>query len=439
MTDKQKNNSKEIKNRIDVSGKNKNRKLRDRIIESYSHFISKFPYIMILIVIAISVIAGYYSSTVKNKAMDYQDMLPDNIEVIKAYHQFSDDFGGSDSVMFVIEVDPKDPSSTEFRDVRDPEIIRLASILEEYASTSSEITEVMSATKTLKSLNNGALPNEKNEIIGFIEDNSVLDSYFSKDGTMMIINLRLKDDFDDNKVVSDLEDVLSAVNIPAGVKVSIGGSSISSVYVNKTLGSDMSKTSAISMLGIILILIITMGSIKYGLLPLSTIIIGVLWAFGFIGFLGLGMSSATSGVISMIMGIGIDFGIQIVTRFKQELDETLGKRKETCAAIKENDDEKTKNFDIDVETSMKQAIGAVIMPMFTTTLAAVLGFKAMTMGELSILGEMGDMMTYGVVFCFLTAVTFVPAFAIIIERISHRMHKSVKKFHSEIKKKRSKR
>jgi predicted RND superfamily exporter protein len=32
--------------------------------------------------------------------------------------------------------------------------------------------------------------------------------------------------------------------------------------------------------------------------------------FGGVGFIGLGISSAMSAAISMIMGIGIDFGIQ---------------------------------------------------------------------------------------------------------------------------------
>jgi predicted RND superfamily exporter protein len=165
-------------------------------------------------------------------------------------------------------------------------------------------------------------------------------------------------------------------------------------------------------------LIITFGSIKYAFLPLTTIIFGVLWAFGFIGMMGLKMSSATSGIISMIMGIGIDFGIQIIARFRQELNDS-GSAKTF------------EEFDGKIESSMKQSMNVVLMPMLTTTLAAVLGFKAMSMGQLTVMKEMGDMMTYGVVFCFLAAITFVPAITIVVERISYKMKKSFKKFHSE--------
>jgi len=52
---------------------------------------------------------------------------------------------------------------------------------------------------------------------------------------------------------------------------------------------------------------------------MTTIIFGTLWGNGYVGFIGMGMSSQTSGVLSMIMGIGIDFGIQVVTRYRFEL------------------------------------------------------------------------------------------------------------------------
>lgn len=380
-------------------------------IRGYSHFLSKFPAFIILIVVLVSLVSMYYSSTVKNKSMEYRGMLPDTIEVIMANNIFTDSFGGSDSAKIVIQADNSYHNSMEIRDVRDPRIITYASLLEGYASSSSEITQVMSATETLKLMNNGTLPKDKNTIISMIGENPLLNQYFSEDGTMMIISFRLRDDYDEEKVVEDLEEAINSIETPAGISVDVGGDSISGVYVNKQMGDDMSKTSSISMIGIILILIITFWSIKYAFLPLTTIIFGVLWAFGFIGLLGLEMSSATSGVISMIMGIGIDFGIQIITRFRQEY----------------SDEKKYLGLGIDekIETAMAQSLQEVLMPMFTTTLAAVLGFKAMSMGQLTIMQEMGDMMTYGVVFCFLAAITFVPAITIIVERLSFKIHQRI--------------
>jgi len=99
----------------------------------------------------------------------------------------------------------------------------------------------------------------------------------------------------------------------------------------------------------------------------------------------------------MIMGIGIDFGIQTVMRFRNELSEVV--------------------HIADIESAMSTTLNNVIMPMATTTLAALIGFKAMSMGQLTLMAELGTMMSYGITACFFAAITVVPALLVILEKI----------------------
>ena len=98
----------------------------------------------------------------------------------------------------------------------------------------------------------------------------------------------------------------------------------------------------------------------------------------------------------MIMGIGIDFGIQTVTRFRQELKYLTGRLK--------------------VEKAIIITLNNVIIPMATTTFAALIGFKAMSMGKLTMMAEMGTMMSFGITACFLVAITVVPSLLVIFEK-----------------------
>ena len=100
-----------------------------------------------------------------------------------------------------------------------------------------------------------------------------------------------------------------------------------------------------------------------------------------------------SGGISMIMGIGIDFGIQVVNRFKQE-------RKKHK-----------------IEKAMKITFSNVFMPMLITTLAALIGFRAMSLGQLTLLADLGNMMSFGVLFSFIAAITVIPSVLVINERL----------------------
>lgn len=130
-----------------------------------------------------------------------------------------------------------------------------------------------------------------------------------------------------------------------------------------------------------------------------SIVFGVIWTYGIFGLLGITLSPTTSGALAMIMGIGIDFGIQVVNRFKQE----LRRRKP--------------------EEAMKITVKRVFFPMLITVLAALIGFRAMSMGKLTVLGELGNAMSYGVLLCFLAAVTLVPSITLLSEKFARKLRK----------------
>ncbi|MGV8171107.1 MAG: MMPL family transporter [Candidatus Woesearchaeota archaeon] len=387
----------------------KEKKIQERVADSYASFLTRHPFIILIIAVMFTIIAAYYSGLVENESMGYDNMLPDSIPVIHASNVFSDNFGTVDNVNFAIEIDPYVAGSNEPRDVRELVVLEYIDQLEDYISSSNQVSDTNSAVKILKMMNDGHLPKDVQQVKALMEKNGLLSGYISEDGTTALISISLEENYDSRELVDDMTEALQAVKTPAGISAKASGDAVAEVTVIDMMSNDMATTSQISMFGIILIMLLSFWSIRYGLMPLTTIIIGVVWTMGFIGLLGLGMNTATSGVISMIMGIGIDFGIQVVNRFRQEY---------------------TASRDIDV--SMRITLENVMFPMFITTLAAIIGFKAMSMGQLTILADMGNMMMYGVVFCFLVAVTVVPVIVIYSERIYGKIHKVKKRIIARI-------
>ena len=366
------------------------------LIKLYSGFVANHPYIILLIVIIITSFAFVGAGKIQMESMDYKDMLPDDIEVMIALDVIGDQFGGSDTVMIAVELDPQYKDSDEPRDIRDPEFIKYLNLLSESVKHVDDVTRVTSTSTILKVLNDDKLPKNHNYITNITKDNPLFDNYISKDFSLSIIRISLSDDFNEDDIIKDMNKIINEVPTPTGVKVSLAGQTISMPIVKQSLGSDMAKTSRLSLIGILILLLLLFRSVRFGLTPLATIGIGILWAFGYIGFIGMGMNSATSGVISMIMGIGIDFGIQTVSRFRQELKKASP------------------------EKAMNITLSSIFMPMATTTMAALIGFKAMGWGELTMMGDMGIMMSYGIAACFLAAITVVPAILVIGERLTNK-------------------
>ncbi|MCK4883466.1 MAG: MMPL family transporter, partial [Candidatus Diapherotrites archaeon] len=307
-----------------------------------------------------------------------------------------------ESAMIVIESNPTHSNSNEPRDVREPEVVKYVYLLSQMVKQTDDVTGVSSASTLMKQMNNNRLPKTISKINLFIEFNPALNQYISKDNLMSLVKIELADNYDQDVIIENLENAINSVPKPPGLDVVLAGETLTDPIVNQELGPDMMKTSRFSLIGIILILLLLFRSPRYSFIPLLTIAFGVLLAFGYIGFIGMGINSATSGVISMIMGIGIDFGIQIVMRFKQEL----------------------KKFN--QEKAMEITMVKVFVPMATTTLAALIGFKAMSMGQLTMLADMGIIMSYGVAACFFSAVTIVPAFLVLSERFNSKLIKKMR-------------
>jgi predicted RND superfamily exporter protein len=223
---------------------------------------------------------------------------------------------------------------------------------------------------------------------------------------MALVSIRTTDDVDLSKLETELQKILRQVPKPPGITASLAGMVMESQIMQASIGPDMAKTGTYALVGILIIILLMFRSIKYGFTPMTTIIFGTMWTMGYVGLIGMGLSSSTSGVISMIMGIGIDFGIQLVTRYRFEL--------EYMSTLKAHNPE----LQLDHREAMAITLNNVIIPMLTTTLAALIGFKAMSLGRLTFLGDMGTMMGYGVAASMIAAITVVPSIMLIVDTVN---------------------
>ncbi len=222
-----------------------------------------------------------------------------------------------------------------------------------------------------------------------------LTGFVSDDRSTAIIYLSIQDVSENKRkeVVHEVKDIVESVPTPPGLEAEVGGNMVYLTEIRSEIGEIMGKTSSISMISILIIVCLLLYSVRFGLISLLSILFGTIWVYGMFGTMGISVSPQTSGALSMIMGIGIDFGIQVVNRFKQELRKTTA------------------------EKAMKIAVTRTFYPMLITTLSALIGFRAMSMGTITVLKELGVMMSYGVAMCFIAAITVVPSSALLMEKL----------------------
>ena len=365
-------------------------------LEKYAKFVSHHAIIVLAIFLLFTIFTGYQATLMGEAAENYGDWLPEDIEVIETFELVSDQFAGSFvTSTIVVETAPMYSKSDEIRDVRDPEVLRYVDLLAERSKLVYGVVSAESAADVIKEANGGRIPSSLRSVKSLLRNNEMaeqrISNYISDDYSLTVVRLNMLADVNAEEVVEELREVIN-IDKPPGVSVDITGDPMIDAVMIELSQSTMKKTSLVSFALIILILIIVFASVKYGLIPLLTIVFGVIWASGTLVLAGFEITPSTSGVMAMIMGIGIDFGIQVTKRFRYELRT------------------------YDKEEAMVNTLCNVLYPMTITTVAAVVGFKCLSLGQLPMMADMGTMMATGVVFCMLAALTVVPAVLVLLER-----------------------
>jgi len=89
------------------------------------------------------------------------------------------------------------------------------------------------------------------------------------------------------------------------------------VEINDYLRGGMLTLGGIA-LAIMVVILLVLFNVRWRLLPLAVIIIGVIWAFGVAGFAGVPLTLVTVAGLPVMLGIGIDYAIQMHARIEEE-------------------------------------------------------------------------------------------------------------------------
>ncbi len=334
------------------------KKIIENTAYSYGRFIGTHPKTMVLVLIILTIIGQYGNSLLTMTVEDNEDMLPGHYAQIKAMNVMGDEFGGVDSGNIVLEISPATSESDEVRDLRDPKALRYMDLLAQRAKSLDIVVGATSLADIAKE--DGRIPRTPSSVNANIAKDPSYATYLLEDYSMALVKLDFISSMQEEDAYSDLEQVLASTPAPPGITSALNGAFAISTAMRRSMQDDMSSTSQASMIGILFLIIILFRSIRYGLTSLSAIIFGLIWSFGLMGLMGMSISNTTSGASSMIMGIGIDFGIQVTSRFRIELKKR------------------------GISEAMAETIRVVSIPMGTTTLAALIGFQAMSIPNLTV-------------------------------------------------------
>jgi len=221
-----------------------------------------------------------------------------------------------------------------------------------------------------------------------------------------IFNVILKGDMDADATLAVEEAIQSmAEDIDASrdsLDVRVLGNQLTSRAISESSGATTGILMTIALTLVVVTLVIVYRSFTDTILNILTLIFAVIWVFGLSVILGYSFNPAITAVPVLIIGLGIDYGIHLTNRYREEL--RRGKRV------------------IEAWTVSESSVGFAIL---LTTITTLLGFMSNITSSVASVRHFGILSAAGVVSAFILMITFLPAAKAILDGRKERAGKQV--------------
>jgi uncharacterized protein len=142
--------------------------------------------------------------------------------------------------------------------------------------------------------------------------------FLDKNTAQVVTRLPGNASIEDEGAASDLVKKEAAKLHLANARTVTTGAAVLLKDINDYLRGGMLTLGAIAVLIMVLILVF-LFRVRWRLLPLLVVLVGVIWAFGLAGYLGIPLTIVTIAGLPVMLGIGIDYAIQMHARVEEEV------------------------------------------------------------------------------------------------------------------------
>ena len=277
-----------------------------------------------VVTLLVLIACGVLATRVSTEA-DLSKMMKADTPSMKAMEVINDYFGGQNIGFALVKGDILEPANLEAM-LRYEEEISSTGLLDEHGNPLIDRKAVTSIADIVLKANQGTIPGSKQEVISLLmklRGNGGGSSMrlLSEDGKTAMISVRVA-----RGSQSDMENIAKTMR-DAGKRVTAENPGLEMTYSGlPVLMSDLLasivptqlKTSGVALLLCALIVILVFRSVFLGLAATSVVFLGIALEIAALVVLGWSLDFMTVMISSLVIGAGIDFGIHVTHRFREE-------------------------------------------------------------------------------------------------------------------------
>jgi len=171
----------------------------------------------------------------------------------------------------------------------------------------------------------------------------------------------------------------------AGFDILPSGPVILLQEINDTMRQSIFVMGALAVVAMLVLLFLVYRA-RWRLLSLGVVLVGNIWAFGLMGYLDLSLTLVTISGLPILIGVGVDFAIQMHSRFEEELERTGS-----------------------AAPALRSAMVNLAPGLTAAVIAAIVGFLALQTSDVPMVRDFGLMLAIGISVLFVAGLTLPPA------------------------------
>lgn len=370
----------------------------ENFFKKYSHFLVHKRFLVFLIIALISSV-WYAGNNYVYTVSSFEKVLPSDVEAVKGANLLRDYGIGQDGIAISLKVDYNSLLENVPKNVLSLEIIKYLDRISQEIKKDVNTVLIYSPTEIIRFFNNGKLPESEEElkrILNNPELKKYLNYYINYDSSMILMFITTDLTNSDSSLERYYLKISNIVKegVPHGVEVKITGSPAIQQTLSKLIERDQFVTQLASTVLVFLATVITFKSLLAAIVPILIVTIANIWLKGYMGYFDVPLSTLAAGVAALVIGIGIDYSIHLMNRFKYE-------RKKIKSIVEA------------VEEAVKNTGTSLII----TAIATIGAFLAFNVGKMPEMGKFGNLISLGIFFSLILTLTLLPILLIWEERI----------------------
>ncbi|NPE29713.1 RND family transporter [Methanococcoides sp. SA1] len=270
--------------------------------------------------------------------------------------------------------------------VSDPAALQAMDRFEHMTLSLPGVVGVQSATTVIKDANykvNGeaALPEDDAELATLIRE--YVPEALMPDATHALMYVEMAGSTSDEQkqeVLRELEVSVAMAEFPPDYNVVVTGEPAFMISMNNAMMSSMAVLLGLSVILMIVVLYLVFGHVRWRLMPLAIVLLGIIYTFGAMGYLDIPMTMVSMAAFPVLIGLGIDYAIQFHNRIEEELE--LDGSPEAA-----------------VVNTIKHTGPAVLIALIITSL----GFFSLLTSSVPMIQDFAKLLLIGIVMCFLAS------------------------------------